>query len=60
MGGIGAWVTYVALKEPLFEPPLLIADAVVQLVIYIAPQWTSSTQAVAAGALLFSKLLEMN
>jgi hypothetical protein len=37
-------------KKARFEPLLLIADAVLQVL--IAPLWTSSTRAAAAGALL--------
>ncbi len=49
-GGNGVWGACVGVKKARFEPLLLIADAVLQVL--IAPLWTSSTRAAAAGALL--------
>ena len=46
------------MKEARFEPLLLIADAVEQVVL-IARLWTFSTRAVADGALLLSAWLEV-
>ncbi len=48
--------TCVGLKEALFEPSLLIADAIAQSV--IETLWTFSTQAVAYGALLLLAWLD--
>jgi hypothetical protein len=54
-GGGGACV---GLKEARFEPPLLIADAVVQAML-IATLWTFSTRAAACGALPLSAWLDV-
>ena len=54
MGGRGV-VACAGFKEARFEPPLMIADAVVQAV--IATLWTFLTRAVADGALLLSARL---
>ena len=55
-GGKGGGVC-VGMKKAGFEPPLLVADAVVQEAVD-PTLWTFSMQPVACGALLFSAWLE--
>jgi hypothetical protein len=52
-------MAFAGFKEARVEPPLLIADTIVQAAI-IAVLWTFSTRAVADGALLLSARLDGN